>query len=172
MNPLVQKGVTFYDRFAHAANHLQSLGLLVIRLAWGWELLESGHGHLSDVAGTAKNFADWGIPFPTANVYISGTTEMVGGVLIMLGLFSRFISIPLFINFCVAYLTASRDKVTHFFSQDVSNIIDDSAFPFLVMSLLILAFGAGKFSVDYLIARFVLHHPPEGETHGFPVATR
>jgi putative oxidoreductase len=171
MNPLVQKGVTFYDRFAHMANHLQSFGLLVIRLAWGWESFESGRGHLQHVFDTADFFRSLHIPFPVANVYISGTTEMVGGILLMLGLFSRFISIPLLFNFAVTYLTDARGAVQHLFT-DPDKFIDYTAFPFLVTALLILAFGAGKFSVDYLIARFVLHHPSEGELPGFPVATR
>jgi putative oxidoreductase len=151
--PTALKG---YSLFSRAASHLQSAILLFIRLAWGWQLLESGHGHLSNVAGTAKNFADWGVPFPTLNVYISGSTEMIGGALLMLGLMSRLISIPLFFNFCVAYLTASRDEFTHFFSQNPDAIINDAAFPFLVTSVLILAFGPGKFSIDYLIQRFVI----------------
>jgi putative oxidoreductase len=129
--------------------------MLLIRLAWGWQLLESGHAHLSDVAGTAKNFADWGIPFPTLNVYIAGNTEMIGGALLMIGLLSRLISIPLFFNFCVAYLTASRDEIKHLFTQNPDAIINDAAFPFLITSLLVLAFGPGKFSIDYVFHRIL-----------------
>ncbi len=151
--PTALKG---YSLFSRAGSHLQSAILLFIRLAWGWQLLESGHGHLSDVAGTAKNFASWGIPFPTLNVYIAGSTEMIGGALLMLGLISRLISVPLFFNFCVAYLTASRDEITHLFRQNPDAVINDAAFPFLVTSVLILAFGPGKFSIDYLIQRFVI----------------
>ena len=145
-----------YLLLSYAGSHLQSGILLLIRMAWGWQLLESGYGHLSDVAGTAKHFTDWGIPYPTLNVYISGSTELIGGALLMLGLLSRFISVPLFFNFCVAYLTASRDEVTHLFTQNPDAIINDAAFPFLVTSLLILAFGPGRFSIDYIIHRFLI----------------
>jgi putative oxidoreductase len=142
--------VNAYSLLARTGGHLQSAILLFIRLAWGWQLLESGHGHLSDVAGTAKNFADWGIPFPTANVYLAGGTETIGGALLMLGLLSRAISVPLFFNFCVAYLTASRDTIKHLFTQNPDAFINDAAFPFLVTSVLILAFGPGKISIDYV----------------------
>jgi uncharacterized membrane protein YphA (DoxX/SURF4 family) len=84
---------------------------------------------------------------------MSGTTEMVGGAVWMLGLGVRIISVPLLINFCVAYLTASRDKVLHLFTQDPSNFIDDTAFPFLVTSLVMIAFGAGAVSIDAVIKR-------------------
>jgi putative oxidoreductase len=133
---------------------LQSPVLLFIRLAWGFQLAESGWGHLTNVEKTAGFFTSLHIPFPVANVYLSGTTELVGGILLMLGLFSRLISIPLLFNFCVAYLTASHaaiKELLHFQSPD--DFINDSAFPFLVTSLLILAFGAGKISLDYLLEK-------------------
>jgi putative oxidoreductase len=127
--------------------------LLLIRLAWGWELVESGFGHLSHLQQTTEFFASLKIPAPQANAVLSGTTEMVGGILWMLGLGARVISVPLLINFCVAYLTASRDKVLHLFTQDPSNFIDDTAFPFLITSLAMIAFGAGAISIDALIKR-------------------
>jgi putative oxidoreductase len=151
----VHTGVKAYSLLIYFGSHLQSVVLLFIRLAWGWELFESGHGHLMHVAATAKQFAEWGVPFPTANVYLSGSTEMIGGVLLMLGLASRLISIPLFFNFCVAYLTASSETVKHLFTQNFDKFVDDSAFPFLITTLLILAFGPGKFSIDYIIQRML-----------------
>jgi|HubBroStandDraft_6_1064221.scaffolds.fasta_scaffold465156_2 putative oxidoreductase len=134
---------------------LQCLVLLLIRLAWGFQLYESGWAHLTHVEKTAEFFESLHIPFPVANVYISGSVELAGGILLMLGLFSRFISIPLLFNFCVAYLTASPGalkELLHFKNPD--DFINDAAFPFLVTSLLILAFGPGKISVDYLLEKF------------------
>jgi putative oxidoreductase len=133
--------------------------LLLIRLAWGWELVESGYGHLTHIAQTVDAFKGWGVPYPELSVHISASTELIGGILIMLGLGARFISIPLIVNFIVAYATASRDEFTQLFKQDPSHIVDDSAFPFLITSLLMLAFGAGRFSLDYLILRFARKRP-------------
>src|SRR3984957_1043048 len=131
--------------------------LLLLRLGWGWELYESGHGHLQHFDQTLTTFTGWGIPHPRVNLYLSAYTEMIGGILIMIGLASRLISIPLFFNFCVAYLTASHDTVVNFFHQDPSNFIDDAAFPFLITSLLILAVGPGFISIDgflkYMVSR-------------------
>jgi putative oxidoreductase len=133
---------------------LQSPVLLLIRLAWGFQLAESGWGHLTNVGKTADFFTSLHIPFPVVSVHICGTTELVGGILLMLGLFARVISIPLLFNFCVAYLTASHaaiKELLHFKNPD--DFINDSAFPFLVTSLLILAFGPGKISLDYLLEK-------------------
>jgi putative oxidoreductase len=138
---------------------LAPIVLLLIRLAWGWELFESGHGHLQNVDVMIAKFTGWGIPHPRVNFYISAYTEMIGGVLIMLGLASRLVSIPLFINFCVAYLTASRMTVTGFFHNNPSNFIDDTAFPFLMMSLTILAFGPGIISLDGILSLLLFNKP-------------
>jgi putative oxidoreductase len=158
---MVAFATRFYERLIRFGAYLAPFVLLIIRLAWGWELFESGRSHLADVAEMTQRFAGWGIPFPHANVYLSASTEMIGGVLIMFGFASRLISIPLFFNFCVAYLTASHDKVVNFFHQDPSNFIDDSAFPFLIMTLVILAFGPGAISVDGLLKHtfFRTNHP-------------
>ena len=133
---------------------LQSPALLLIRLAWGFQLYESGWGHLTHIDKTAQFFVKLNIPFPTASVYISGVTEWIGGILLMLGLFSRPISVLLFFNFCVVYMTASRAsvvKLLHF--QNPDDFINADAFPFLVTSLLILAFGPGKIALDCLLSR-------------------
>jgi putative oxidoreductase len=143
-----------YNSLAKIGDCLQSFALLVIRLAWGFELVQSGYAHLTHAAKTAEFFQGLHIPFPLANVYLSGGTELVGGVLLMLGLFSRLVSIPLFFNFCVAYAMASRDAVVALVTlRDPAKFIDDSAFPFLVTSLIIFAFGPGRVSLDAWIRR-------------------
>jgi uncharacterized membrane protein YphA (DoxX/SURF4 family) len=156
--------------FKHAASHLQSVVLLIIRLAWGWELYLSGYRHLTHFSSTVEFFQSLHIPMPSASVAISGATELVGGLLLMAGLGARFISLPLVLNFCVAYATASIDSLKQFAHGGqylpsrrygpgrlpaLEAIINDDAFPFLVTSLLMIAFGAGKISFDYVITRWM-----------------
>src|SRR5271155_879993 len=142
---------SLYQLLIRIGQYLKPAVLLIFRLAWGWELFESGRAHLANVPAMVERFQSWGVPFPHLNVYISAYTEMFGGLLLMVGLASRLISIPLFFNFCVAYLTASHDTVVNFFHQDPSNFIDDTAFPFLITSMLFLAAGPGIISADALI---------------------
>ena len=142
------------ELLAKAGGLFRSPVLLLVRLAWGFQLYESGWGHLTHVEKTARYFQSLRIPHPELNVYVSGTTEFVGGILLMLGLFSRFISVPLLFNFCVAYATAGRDslrELVHLKNPD--DFINDSAFQFLVTSLLILAFGPGKVALDAFLFR-------------------
>lgn len=139
---------------SRAGASLQSLALLLIRLAWGFQLAESGWGHLTHLERTVHYFASLGIPMPLESVYVSALTELVGGVCLMLGLCSRLVAIPLLVDFAVAYATAGRGEIVellHFRNPD--DFINDSAFPFLVTSLVILAFGPGRIALDALLFR-------------------
>jgi len=157
--PFMKHLKNLYQWLIQISQHLTPAVLLVFRLAWGWELFESGRAHLGNVPAMVERFQSWGVPLPHLNVYISAYTEMFGGVLLMAGLASRLISIPLFFNFCVAYLTASHDTVVNFFHQDPSNFIDDTAFPFLITSLLILAVGPGFISIDGFLKYMMCRRP-------------
>ena len=59
-----------------------------------------------------ERFTSWGVPMPKVSVYVSGYTEMIGGLLLMVGLATRLVSLTLVFNFIVAFLTASKEKVT------------------------------------------------------------
>jgi putative oxidoreductase len=165
MNPpdpdrgLLHKG---YDSLVWGGSWLQSLALLLPRVAWGWELYLSGYRHLHDVPTMIERFTGWGVPMPRLSVYVSGTTEMVGGILLFFGLGARLISLPLLFNFIVAYVTASHAKLVKAFAASspdrlggLEKLIDDDAFPFLCLSLIMIAFGPGWISIDGLLKRFV-----------------
>lgn len=169
--PLPVRG---YDLLATSGGYLQSTVLLLMRLGWGWKLYLSGYRHLHHVQDMIDNFREWHVPMPKVSVYVSGWTELLGGVLLMLGFATRIVSIPMVFNFCVAYATASRDTLKQMiFGGDllsppnrpgtsaghlnaIEAFIDDAAFPFLILSLVLLAFGPGKASIDYLLQRKVL----------------
>jgi len=138
----------------------ESIALLVMRLLFGLALWFSGYGHLNNYDTMVKRFTDWGVPFPGLNVYISGLTECGGGLLLLFGIATRLIAIPLFFNFVVAYVTASKSKLIQMIAgpgrwDGVADVVNDDAMPFLAMSLIAFAFGPGKISIDYLIKRMV-----------------
>ncbi len=153
--------------FTSCARRLQSPVLLILRLTWGWQLCESGYGHLTHIQRTIDAFKGWGVPLPGINVYISGVTELVGGSLLILGLATRYISLPLVFNFIVAIAAASRTDIADAFRQKGfldawDTIINDSAFPFLMLAMIMLAFGPGAFSLDRAIGKWRFRRtPPE-----------
>jgi putative oxidoreductase len=142
-------------RLVKCAGHLQSFVLLAVRLGWGYSFFLAGKGKLEDIDKPIGFFGKLGIPFPTFNAYLASTTELVGGLLLMVGLASRLTSIPLAFTMVVAYLTAHRAELLKIFSEP-SAFIDAGPFFFLIASLVILAFGPGKISLDFAIDKFFL----------------
>ena len=112
----------------------------------------SGRTHLSDVPAMVQRFQEWGVPFPTFNVYVSGLTECACGLLLLAGFASRLITIPLIVNFCVAYLTASREVLLNIFN-DPDAFVSDAAFLFLLVSCIVFIFGPGAFSIDAVLKK-------------------
>jgi putative oxidoreductase len=148
---MITKLTALYGWFLKAVNSLQSPFLLLIRVYWGWLFLQSGIGKFGHIDKVVSFFTDLGIPAPTLNAYFNASLETVGGILLILGLASRLISVPLLINMIVAYITADREAFTSFSADP---------FPFLLVSLLILIFGPGKFSVDTLVLAYRKKHSP------------
>jgi putative oxidoreductase len=126
--------------------------LLAIRLYWGWQFFVDGRGKLQNLDKVAHYFASLDIPMPRLNVILAASTQMVCGLMLAAGLLSRLASLPLIGVMCVAYLTAESDSLHTIFSNPDKFVTRDP-FLFLYASVLILAFGPGKFSLDALIFR-------------------
>lgn len=144
---------SLYQRFAGAADFLQSPLLLLIRLCWGWQFMRTGWGKLVHLDKTTDFFASLHLPFPQVNAAAAGATECLGGVLLMLGLYSRAAGLALTVVMLVAYATADQDALHAIFS-DTDKFTSAAPFLFLLASLLVLAFGPGAISVDRLIFGF------------------
>lgn len=142
----------YLDTFDRLAAHLQSPLLFVLRAWWGWSFAQTGWGKLTHLERTAEFFASLGLPAPTLNAIAAGATECLGGVLLLLGLFARPAALPLAFTMVVAYATADREAVQAIFS-DTDKFTGASPFLFLLVSLIVLAFGPGKWSLDHLRAK-------------------
>lgn len=137
------------EKLNRAASWLQSPLLLVIRLYWGWNFLLTGKGKLLHLDRTAGYFASLNIPLPKLNAILAGGTECLGGLLLVAGLFSRVASVPLIFTLGVAYATAEHAALQALFS-DPDKFVAATPFPFLLAVMIVLAFGPGKISIDYL----------------------
>jgi putative oxidoreductase len=67
----------------------RAIAALVGRLAGGAVFVIFGLGKFVDHASEVASFDAYGLPAPDAFVYVIGVIELVGGVLLMLGLFTR-----------------------------------------------------------------------------------
>ena len=151
---ILTTGRTLHRRLINLLNYLQSPFLLFVRLYWGWQFWQSGWGKLQDISKPIGFFTDLGIPFPVFNAWFVALLEAGGGILLILGLASRLISIPLVIDMVVAYITADREALKSIFTEP-DKFYAAAPYTFLFASLLILIFGPGAFALDCLIARFV-----------------
>lgn len=136
--------------FLRMANACQAPFLLAVRLYWGWQFWQAGWGKLTNLPKVTEYFASLGIPAPGLNAgFISGL-EVVGGILLALGLFSRPLALLLTGDMIVAFVVADRDALQSIFS-DPDKLYAATPYTFLFASLIILFFGPGMFSFDSLI---------------------
>src|SRR6266436_9284229 len=141
-----------YKRFFAAFDHLQSPFLLLVRLYWGWQLIESGWGKLHNLEKVTEFFTSLNLPVPAQMALFISCVEFFGGILLAIGLFSRITALVLTINMIMAYITADREALFSIFS-DPDKFYAAAPYTFLIASLIVLIFGPGKFCVDYLLRR-------------------
>jgi putative oxidoreductase len=141
-----------YRRITSSLSPLQSVMLLAVRLYWGFQFAQTGWGKLHNLVKITGFFASLNIPFPSFTGPFVSTLEFVGGVLLMLGLFTRPVALLLTCNMFVAYWTADREALSAIFS-DPGKFYAADPYTFLFASLMILVFGAGFLAVDTPIAK-------------------
>jgi putative oxidoreductase len=144
-----------YELLVTVANYLQAPLLLFLRAYFFWQLFLAGKGKLLNIERTAEFFSSLNIPMPILSVYLAASTECFGGLLLVVGLASRLVAIPVAFTMIVAYVTADYEALTSIFS-DPDKFVAAAPFPFLLSALIVLAFGPGALSVDALIKRFVV----------------
>ncbi len=141
-----------YAWLVRVANHLQSPLLFLFRFTFGIQLMQAGFGKLLNIQTPIGYFTDLGIPFPVENAWLVACTETFGGLFLALGLLSRLTAIPVFINMTVAYLTTEQKALHELLSLNTDDFFAAAPFLFWLTALVVLIFGPGAYSLDYLIA--------------------
>ena len=130
------------------AAYLEWLGPLLARLFVGCLFLLSGWSKVHKLAWFGAMFAGWGIPYPFVMASVTAYIELFGGTLILLGLLTRVVAIPMIINMLVA-ITVVKLKEVHSVLDFVS--IDE---PLYAIALIWLTLdGAVSVSFDYLLEK-------------------
>jgi putative oxidoreductase len=155
-----------YQRVFSTADYLQSTFLLLVRLYWGWQLVQSGWGKLHNLDKVTEYFTSLGLPMPAKMAVIISCVELFGGIFLALGLLSRLTALVLTVNLIAAYVIGDREALFSIFS-DPDKFYAAAPYTFLVASLIVLIFGAGKASLDTLLTR-VLRKADASETR-YPV---
>jgi putative oxidoreductase len=122
--------------------------LLLARIALGIILIAHGWQKFNEwtLAGTAAAFGDMGVPAPGMTSAIAASAELIGGVLVLIGLLTPIVAV---LNILVLM---SAFVLVH---VQAGVFVDNGGYE-LVLGLaagllLIAARGAGKFSIDALL---------------------
>jgi putative oxidoreductase len=126
------------------------LGPLVMRVVFGYFWLETGIAKVQNIAGFTQRFVGWGIPFPAFSATLSAWTELVGGLLLMLGLLTRLVCIPMLINMAVAVTLVVSSNL-----MGLDDYVEADEVVYSLIFLWLLIAGPGKVSVDTLLARWL-----------------
>jgi len=134
------------DRPERAGEALAWLGPLLARIVVGEVFLTSGWIKLHNLPQMVENFAGWGIPFPQFTTPFVSVVELVGGILLLLGLFTRLAAVPLAIVMVVAIATVLWPDVD---SLDAVLGLSESAY--LAMFTWLAIAGPGPLSLDHAL---------------------
>ncbi|MFB2781452.1 DoxX family protein [Shewanella mangrovisoli] len=101
--------VNLYQKFLNASHYGEGLAPLALRLYLAPVLMQAGYNKLAHFEDTVAWFAnpDWGLglPMPMLMAALAAGTEFFGACLLLVGLATRLISIPLMITMLVAAFT-------------------------------------------------------------------
>jgi putative oxidoreductase len=161
MNSFAAQIRRMYGWAVRAASTLQSPFLLFVRVYWGFQLAQNGWGKLHNLARVTQFFSSLGLPAPGLTATFIATIEFTGGILLAIGLLSRFTGLVLTIDMLMAYIVADREAFFSIFS-DPDKFTGAAPYNILFAALIILIFGPGRFALDTLL----LHRYP------YPSSTR
>ncbi|MGW9269771.1 DoxX family membrane protein [Microbacterium sp. NPDC055599] len=127
-----------------------SLGLLILRVVTGAIFAAHGAQKIFEytIPGTIGSFAGMGVPFAEIAAPVVAFVELIGGILLMLGLFTRPVGVVLAIDMLVALVLVHLPAGLW---------VGEGGYEFVaVLGAAALAFaltGAGRFSIDGAVLR-------------------
>jgi len=132
--------------------------LLIGRIALMVLFVTSGISKFADLAGTAAYIESKGLPAPTALAVLSGLTEVVGSLLIVIGWQTRIVALGMLVYTLVAayffhdfwHLPQGAERLDAMIHA-LKNLSIAGAF------LMLAGSGAGRYSVD---GPCVMHNSP------------
>ena len=119
----------------------RNLGLLLLRLVLGVVFIYHGWGKITNIGGTQAFFSSIGLG-NIALVYLAAYGEFIGGILMILGMWTCYAGIVLAIISLVALLTVHLPKGFNIMQGGYEYILT-----LLVLSVSVAMMGAGKYSV-------------------------
>ena len=130
------------------------LAPLAARVCVGLVFVTAGWGKLQNLDRVIEFFRSLGIPAPELQAPFVAATELSCGLLLMLGLATRFAAIPLAITMVVAIRTALWAEL-----EGAIDLFGRQEFLFIALLGWLAIAGAGAVSLDALAARALRREP-------------
>jgi putative oxidoreductase len=138
----------FYDWSRIVAGWVSWLGPLAVRITVGVVFMGTGWTKLHNLPAITNNFAALGIPAPEIlTPFVSGV-EFFGGLLLLIGLLTRFAAVPLMVVMVVALFSAKLGDISSL--EDFLGVEEVSYF---VMFAWLAIAGPGPVSVDHFVLK-------------------
>lgn len=134
-------------RAERATQQLDFLAPLVARFTLGVLFMSTGWGKVHNLAKVAAFFAELHIPAPAVQAAFVSYVELIGGALVLFGLFARFASLPLIGSMAVAILTAKADEVHSL--PDLFGLVE---WTYLALLVWVALAGPGRASLDHWLS--------------------
>lgn len=135
-------------RLASALAGQSAIGYFLLRVLTGIILALSGYNKFFGIGigAITSNFEKWGIPLAQVSAPFIALLELVGGILLILGLFTRYVAVLFAIEFIVATWTKWAPIGAGWTGSRLEFMI-------LFAAVLYATNGSGAYSVDSKIGQ-------------------
>lgn len=125
-------------------------GVLILRLAFGFQLVKVSWQNAifprENLPEFERYLTSLGFPLPHVGVWFASYTEFLGGILVLLGLFTRWANAFLIFNFTLAVVFAHL-----IINDNYGNTMP--SLNLVAVNVFLLLNGPGKYSLDALRGR-------------------
>jgi putative oxidoreductase len=140
---------------------------LLARLVIGAIFIPTGWGKLHNLPDIVNFFRQLGIPYPEIQAPFASTVELVGGTLILVGLATRLMSVPLIITMIVAIATAVWPQLDSW-----RDLFGKEELHYIALLTYLVVTGPGAASLDALLVRTLTARETTPARHPIPTAAR
>jgi putative oxidoreductase len=119
---------------------------LAARLTVGWVFMMTGWGKLNNLAKITEFFTELGIPAPQIFTPLVSGMEFVGGLLLILGLFTRLAATPLIVVMIVAIVSAKWADIDSY-----TTLAGFEEVTYMVVFGYLAVLGPGRISLDAVL---------------------
>lgn len=142
------KIISTYTRLQALLKKIEFLPLLLIRFILAYGFYNPAKMKWNDINAIGEWFGSIGVPAPYLNAYLAASTEALGVLLLILGLGTRLISIPLMVTMVVAIVTVHLEN-----GFEAGQNGFEIPLYYLIMLFTLFVFGPGKASLDEWIEK-------------------